>query len=272
VRARRPWLAPLAAALLAWPALALAADSDAMAQQGLVRQGLDAFDAGVELAARNAPAARAKFQAAAAAFAALRQAGVRNAALEFNLGNTYYRLGDHGRAVAAYRRAQRLDPRDPRIQANLNFARERVTPYIAPTGQGRLLEQLLPWHYTTSAAARYGVLIAAAIVGWGLLALRLRWRTRPLLWGGLAGVALSLAVAASLLAELRLDATQPAAVLIGDPQMLRRGRGEGYEPVFAQPLGPGVEVRVIQERGGWAEVRLADDRTGWLPLSALERV
>ena len=40
----------------------------------------------------------------------------------FNLGNAYYRHGDLGEAILAYRRAQRLAPRDPDVRANLGFA------------------------------------------------------------------------------------------------------------------------------------------------------
>ncbi len=48
------------------------------------------------------------------------------AALFYNLGNAYYKQGDHGRAILNYRRAQQLAPRDPDIEANLALARAQA--------------------------------------------------------------------------------------------------------------------------------------------------
>src|SRR5205823_1595380 len=42
-------------------------------------------------------------------------------ALLFNLGNAFFKNGQVGRAIAAYREAEQIDPRDPDIRANLKF-------------------------------------------------------------------------------------------------------------------------------------------------------
>jgi len=47
-----------------------------------------------------------------------------SAELYFNLGNCYYKKGDLGYAILNYLRAQRLDPTDDDIKANLAFARQ----------------------------------------------------------------------------------------------------------------------------------------------------
>src|SRR5262249_38203954 len=44
----------------------------------------------------------------------------------FNLGNAYERNGQHGLAILSYERAQRLNPRDPDIAANLKTARAQA--------------------------------------------------------------------------------------------------------------------------------------------------
>lgn len=42
----------------------------------------------------------------------------------YNLGNSHYRLGNHGRAILAYERARSLTPRDSNLLANLALARK----------------------------------------------------------------------------------------------------------------------------------------------------
>ena len=48
--------------------------------------------------------------------------GFRNGAVYYNLGNAYFRAGEYGRAIAAYRKAKPYRPRDPYLEANLRQA------------------------------------------------------------------------------------------------------------------------------------------------------
>ena len=45
--------------------------------------------------------------------------------VHYNLGNTFHRLGDPGRAILEYERALALHPRHPDATANLKLAREK---------------------------------------------------------------------------------------------------------------------------------------------------
>ena len=168
--------------------------------------------------------------------------------------------------------AERFDPSAVKLQANLAYARRQVEPYIAPTGQDRLWERLLFWHYDTSATQRFRAAAALSAIGWALLVLRLRWPRRGLLVAGVAAVVLGLVAGTSVLQQTTDETRHPPAVVVGDEQILRLGRGEGYDAALKQPLGPGVELRILQQRGDWVEVRLPNDQTGWLPAGAVERV
>lgn len=50
-----------------------------------------------------------------------------SAKLYYNLGNSYYRLGEMGNAILAYERALRLDPSDDDVRNNLAFVNARIT-------------------------------------------------------------------------------------------------------------------------------------------------
>ena len=259
--------------------LALAFASSAVAeplsparQREILRAALGAFDRAVEVARENPTQAVQLYRQAETDFLALREAGVRNAALEYNLGNVYFRLGDLGRAILHYRRAAALNPGDERLTANLRYARDRVEPRIAPSGESRLAQQLLFWHYGTSPAQRFWALIALTAAGWLSLFVWLRWRQRGVLIAGLVGAVAALAAGTSLLWQMHDQAHYPQAVIVGNETPLRLGRGEGSDLALKQPLGPGVELRILQQRGDWVEVRLPNDQTGWLPAAAVERV
>lgn len=50
-----------------------------------------------------------------------------SAKLYYNLGNSYYRLGEMGNAILSYERALRLDPSDKDARNNLAFVNARIT-------------------------------------------------------------------------------------------------------------------------------------------------
>lgn len=264
----------LAAAWIAWLA-ALPVDAETLPvprQREVLRDALTAYDQAVAVALEDPTQARALYREAAAGFAALRDAGVRNPALDYNLGNVHFRLGQLGEAIRHYRRAARFAPGDPLLEANLRYARDRVEPQIAPSGGRRLARQLLFWHYRTSVSQRFWGLALFSLLGWPLLLGWLVWRRRALAVLGLVCVALAGAAGGSLLWQIHDEAVRPHAVVVGGETLLRLGRGESADLALKQPLGPGVELRIIDRRGVWVEVRLANDQTGWLPADRIAEI
>lgn len=49
-----------------------------------------------------------------------------SASILFNLGNTYYRLGDNGKAMLYYKKAQRLDSHNKSINNNIKFLSDKI--------------------------------------------------------------------------------------------------------------------------------------------------
>jgi tetratricopeptide (TPR) repeat protein len=241
-------------------------------QRQTLRQALNAFDQAVAAAHSDARRAADLYRQAVAGFELLAAEGARNPGLEYNLGNAYYRLGDLGRAILHYRRAQRLAPRDGNVRANLEYARGQVQPLIRATDEDRWSNGLWFWQRATSWRQQLWIVAACSAVGWLLLILRLRWSRPLLLVFGLLFIAAGLLNAGLLGWELHDQGTRPPAIVVVGAQALRQGRGDAYEPVLKQPLGAGVEVRILHERADWAEVELSDGHTGWLPARVLERV
>ncbi|MFQ5804880.1 MAG: tetratricopeptide repeat protein [Phycisphaerae bacterium] len=241
-------------------------------QRELLRGALNAFDEAVSVVRDDPARAENLYRKSAAALETLRDHGIQNPALEYNLGNAYFRLGQLGRAILHYRRAQRFDPADAALTMNLEYARNRVEPYIKPSGGRELVNRLMFWTNRTSIQERFWLASLGSIVGWLGLAFRLRWLSRPLTVVACLGIVFGLANAASVGWQLHDESRHPPAVVVDGEQILRLGRGEGYDPALTQPLGPGVELRILNQRGDWVEIRLRDDKTGWLPAGALERI
>ena len=182
----------------------------------------------------------------------------------FNLGNAYYRHGDLGEAILAYRRAQRLAPRDPDIRANLGFAAQSAgieLPARKPLA-GLLLDFSRAEWRGFGAACFW--LLAGALAVW-IAWPRFRFAARPA-----AGVlaALLLLALAGLALHRDLDRT-PEGVVMAAGQKVLSSPLETATPLLAVPAG--AIVRMRENRGTWIEVEIGETR-GWLPAAALAPV
>lgn len=246
------------------------AGSAASAQ--LVAAAQHAFDEAVRLSRGDATGSQEQYRSAAGFYTRLVEQGCGNAAVEYNLGNIYHRLGEPGRAILHYRRAQLLDPSNAGIASNLAFVRKKVTPLVSPTGETRLLARLLFWNGYFSIHQRFLFAGIGLIGGWALLSLRLFVRRRPLAVAGLLAIVLGAANAASVGWQIAESRARPAVVVMQDKVVLCRERNDQANPVIRDPLNRGVEAVILGARGGWAEIALRDGTAGWVPLSAVERV
>ena len=70
-----------------------------------------------------------RYATAAADYEKLLAAEGPRAAVYYNLGNCYQRLGQYGPAILAYERARLLTPRDPDLAANLALARKAAAAF-----------------------------------------------------------------------------------------------------------------------------------------------
>ncbi len=189
--------------------------------------------------------------------------GVVSAAVLYHQGNALMRAGQRGRAIAAYRQAQRYRPRDRYLEANLLSASGGDA---AP--RRAIVEYLLFWQDWLGYGEKFNLAGAAAGLTFGLgLAASLLGRRR------LARLALvALAVTLLLLFSAGYDWYRYQylvhGVTIDRQTVARKGYAESYEPALTAPLEEGTEFLVVQRRGGWLLMRLAGGQEGWLPEKA----
>lgn len=198
-----------------------------------------------------------KFAEAANAYEALLQKGHRSAALYYNLGNAFFKAGHNGRAIVAYRQAQKLTPRDPNIRFNLQFVRKRITGFETEheSWWQRWLANLTLNEWTLIAVAAYWLWAA-------LLVLR---EFRPALRTALRGYTATaglmfVAFAACLVAAANLSLSVTEAVVVVPNAVVRRGPLE-ESPVSYQ-LPDGSEVRVVDQK----ELQIGDKKQLWLQV------
>ncbi len=199
-----------------------------------------------------------KFPEAAAAYEKLIQAGSVSPALYFNLGNAWFKAGQIGRSLAAYRQAEQLAPRDPDIRANLQFARNQTQgPTFSPNR----------WHLSLAKLTlnEWTMLASGAVWLWFLLLAAAQWRSAwkrnfRKLWASLGVVAAALC--ACLGAALHDQRSSLVAIVIAPDAVVRRGPLDDSQNVFA--VHDGAEMRVLDRKDDWLQVTTDPRRIGWI--------
>ena len=226
---------------------ALTGETPGMARRALLPLGVLLVLAAAPAVAAQAPRPEelydaGAFRAAADSFAARTLVAPRVPAYWYNLGAAYYRLGDDGRARAAWLRAARLAPRDPAVRRALDrLPSDALSRRLAPVAPVRPGEALL------AAAVLW-------ILGWVAVPFR---RTRRL---GMV-IVLSGALVGGYGALVAWRYGQPAAVVLHDEVPMRSapyGSASSERRLYA-----GSAVRVLRAEGVWLFVERGDAR-GWV--------
>ncbi len=227
--------------------------------QELLQRGHAAYESG-------------RYADAIAAYEQAEAQGVRNGPLYYDLGNAHYKNDALGRAIAYYRRAERLIPRDTLLRANLDYVlarredRAAQPPVPFPFSALRTL-------YSRMSINEWIVLVAILYVfASGVMAYRLLRRDRRL------GVRLALVLLVAMLLftgstlgyKIHDERGIERAVIDADKIAVMSGPGNDYTVEFW--LHEGSEVLVEESRPDWLRVSLGTKLHGWIPARSVVRI
>jgi hypothetical protein len=206
------------------------------------------------------------------AYESILDLGYEAPSVYYNLGNAALKTQDIGRAVWAYARAHRMEPRDADIRANLDHVRSLATDTVPARDRSKFLEILAA---LSSRLPSRDALRVAAVLYWLLAALgtallvvpRVRRLLVPPAWG--LGVLLVLVLFFAGMKRVVGESGRVGVVLPGEIAV-HSEPGEDGKSVFS--LHAGTEVRMARTIGGWVEISLGPDLKGWLPESALAAI
>jgi hypothetical protein len=255
--------------------LGITGDVRADDRQSILEEGLSEYRSALDCEDRDERISH--FRRAEACFAQLAgnpggqqgNAGVQNADLYVNLGNSAMGGERLGPAILAFRRALTLDPDHVRARQNLQHARALLPDWV-PRPEAGILDTFFAWTGRRSATElRFLAAVCFAIAAL-LIAAGIRWR-RPVLRNFAVLPAVAWIVLLALTLTMGRSAQNDAVVIVSE--VVARAADSAHAPSrFSQPVPGGAEVTTIESRDDWSHVRLADGRNGWVPSSSIEAV
>ena len=207
------------------------------------------------------------YQAAADIFEKLIDQGETNGFLYYNLGNTYMRLGNTGRAILNYLRAQLLLPRNENLDANLRYAINQTQDQLSPS-RGGLIPSLLFWVYLISLIEHFDILILFNIIFWCICIGSLYYR-KPL-WKSLKKISMAILLLAFFSTGIKyyLLSEHKIGVIMDKKVDVKSDRNTQNVTLFE--LHEGAIIAVNQEDSEWAHISVNSDKSGWIPIESID--
>ncbi|MEO5719865.1 MAG: hypothetical protein ABIR71_00160 [Chthoniobacterales bacterium] len=206
------------------------------------------------------------FREAVAHYQSAIDAGTRNAALFYNLGNASYRAGDSAGAILNYERALLLQAHHPEARANLHLVQDKARALqLRSTWWEGILARATPNQFSIALAVSFW-LAAFCFAAWGLAA-----RRSPVLFLVAVLALLASGIAVGVLYALETGRHgQAFAIVTGEKVQARVATADNAGSVLVLP--PGSEVRILSTRGDWIYAALPNDLRGWIPAESVQRV
>ncbi len=211
------------------------------------------------------------YTGAVAEYQEILKAGYVSSALHYNLGNAYFRNGKLGLAIANYLRAQRLDPRDDDIEANLEFARQFTIDKIEISEETMLLDYINRFfdsftvNEITVITFIFYVLTVAAIV------VRFVYRRLHVYSPVILGLVFLLSISAILTAvKLDRDILTQTGVVLDQQAEVKNGPGDDFSDQFTAHAG--LTFKIEREESGYYLVNFENRLKGWIKKESVEKV
>ena len=208
--------------------------------------------------------AQGKYQEALDLYTELIDRGVKNQALYYNTANTYFKLGQIGKARLFYERALLLDPFDRDVRNNLSYLMGSLEERIVPLYSEGIFRNVsgLSSFFTMRIVTFIELIfftIFAVTVHIFLLVPSVRDRVKRWVYMTAALFLLFLFGAASY--HLNRKNHPRGVVTEKRIEVLSAPVGESEE-LFT--LHEGVKVTLRESRGEWIRISTSDGREGWI--------
>jgi tetratricopeptide (TPR) repeat protein len=206
------------------------------------------------------------YDSASDAFLKIVESGVINGKLFYNLGNSYLKQGILGGAILWYERALKLNPSDPELRFNLDYARTLLSDK-QEEGYSTLGKAVFFWQNVMSQRTIQFAAVALNLVFWLMLTIKAIVRPQIMKPGAfrvMRAFMLCMALIFTFTAFFQIweDNFIKRAVIITEISRVRSGVSESATELFV--LNVGTKVIIDQTTGDFYRIAFSKNKIGWL--------
>ncbi len=197
-------------------------------------------------------------------FSAMEREGYQDAALYYNLGNTYYALNDLGRSILYFEKASRIEPHNHILRQNLEIARSKCADDFL------IIPDFFIWRWIKSFSLSWSAtawMWCSVGFAWVIVIVLMAfwWQKLSRMWLVVALGSLGLTwITVTGLGWIRqyLHQHHQQGIIIPQEVVLRAAPDAQSAELFK--LHAGLKVTMVDTLNRWQKVELPNKETGWL--------
>jgi tetratricopeptide (TPR) repeat protein len=220
----------------------------------------------------NAAYDQGDYAAAAEAYTSFLERGHLLPEVYYNLGNSYFKQGKLGLAVASFHHSLKLNPGFRPAKENLVYVRGYAVDKVEEKPRGFLVDI---WYGFASILSPQANFIVTIFLYWFLCAaislLLIRYGKRELVIY-LVIIAAFMFILSAAVTRFEINEERGAhwGVVIVSAVDLREGPGEEFEKIFTGHEG--LEFKILSKRQNYCLVELTSGLKGWIPQASLMEI
>ena len=191
--------------------------------------------------------------------------------LQYNLGNTYYKLGNVPRTILHFEKALKLDSENEDARFNLALMNIKIVDKIEAKESSRSYEKIITL-FNQDTLAIIGATGFLALLIFLLLFLKATSSS-------LKGVLINLSVVSLIIflvgttgaiLNSRFITNNKQAIVLSPSLTVRSAPNEASSELFV--IHEGLKVKVLEIQDGLAKIKIPDGSIGWASLDSFEEI
>jgi tetratricopeptide (TPR) repeat protein len=200
--------------------------------------------------------------------------GFESADLYYNLGNTYFKMGDIPTALLYFEKARKLNPADEDIRFNIQIANSKIVDKIDNVPEVfwiRWWNQLVysftvdQWGWLSVGA--FTLIFVMTLI---FLLSNVVWLKKITFWMGI--LMLLIFTATYFLSNQKFDSFQRdyEAIIFTPTLTVKSSPSESGTDIFV--IHEGTKVRITDQIGEWYKIEIANGSVGWIKEDAMKKI
>ncbi len=215
-----------------------------------------------------------KYPEALDAYRGLANQGFDGFNLQFNIGNTYYKMKEIPKAILHYEKALKIDPSNKDVQHNLKLAYAKTTDKIEPN-KDLIFNRM--WHNTINLFNANGwswIGILGLFISLVLILIYLFFSNLSLrrlgFFTGVCVFIVSIACLFLAYQQNNYSNSSKSAIIFTPTLSIKSAPGNGGSVLFV--LHEGTKVKLLEKSDEWQNVEIPNGNKGWVKVSDLEEI
>lgn len=211
------------------------------------------------------------YDSAAVVYESIIKDGYSSATLFYNLGNTYYKIGNYPLAIYYYEKSLKLDPKNEDTKHNIEIAQafisdkiESVPEFFIKTWWKNISDSFSINAWSVITLTMFGILLICLFF---YFTARTRILKKSMFFSCLILIIMNICCFCITIKKSNYIKSQDEGIVITPTITVKSSPSSSSVDLFV--LHEGSKVKILDNTDNWEKIKIANGSIGWLPSSTI---